>query len=73
MPDEEVNAEYAVRRLAIVGDVLKTCIHRLQEVRAQSGGFGTLLAIGHDWDDKPRWLRSMELLKNEVMPALADV
>jgi hypothetical protein len=30
-----------------------------------------LLAIGHDWDDKPRWLRSMELLKNEVVPAVA--
>ncbi len=69
MPDEEVTAEYGVRRLAIVGDV-DECIRRLQEVWQQSGGFGTLLAIGHDWDDKARWIRSMELLKNEVVPAL---
>ena len=69
IPDEEVTAEYAVRRLAIVGDV-DECIRRLQEIQEITGGFGTLLAIGHDWDDKPRWLRSMELLKNEVIPAL---
>ena len=71
MPDEEVTAEYAVRRLAIVGDP-EECIRRLQEIQDLTGGFGTLLAIGHDWDDKPRWLRSMELLKNEVVPAIAD-
>lgn len=71
MPDEELTAEYLVRRLAIVGDV-EECIRRLKEVQEHTGGFGTLLAIAHDWDDKTRWLRSMELLKEEVAPALAD-
>jgi alkanesulfonate monooxygenase SsuD/methylene tetrahydromethanopterin reductase-like flavin-dependent oxidoreductase (luciferase family) len=69
MPDEAVTPEYAVKKLAIVGDV-DECIRRLQEVWHETGGFGTLLMIAHDWDDKARWLRSMELLINEVVPAL---
>jgi len=72
MPDEAVTPEYCVRKLAIVGDV-DECVRRLQEVWKISGGFGTLLMIGHDWDDKARWLRSMELLINEVIPALPVV
>jgi alkanesulfonate monooxygenase SsuD/methylene tetrahydromethanopterin reductase-like flavin-dependent oxidoreductase (luciferase family) len=69
MPDEAVTPEYAVRKLAIVGDV-DECIRRLQEVWHETGGFGTLLMIAHDWDDKAKWIRSMELLINEVAPAL---
>jgi alkanesulfonate monooxygenase SsuD/methylene tetrahydromethanopterin reductase-like flavin-dependent oxidoreductase (luciferase family) len=69
MPDDAVTVEYCVKRLAIVGDV-DECTRRLHEVWAQTGGFGTLLMITHDWDDKEQWLRSMALLKNEVVPAL---
>jgi alkanesulfonate monooxygenase SsuD/methylene tetrahydromethanopterin reductase-like flavin-dependent oxidoreductase (luciferase family) len=70
LPDEAVTPEYAVRNIAIVGDVAH-CVERLHEVYRQTGGFGTLLMIGHDWDDKARWLRSLELLANEVAPALS--
>jgi alkanesulfonate monooxygenase SsuD/methylene tetrahydromethanopterin reductase-like flavin-dependent oxidoreductase (luciferase family) len=69
MPDEALTVEYCVKKLAIVGDV-EECIRRLQEIWEETGGFGTLLMIGHDWDDKARWVRSMELLMNEVTPAL---
>lgn len=69
MPDSEVNAEYAAKNLAIVGDV-DECIRQLHELWESTGGFGTLLMIGHDWDDRARWTRSMELLYNEVVPAL---
>jgi alkanesulfonate monooxygenase SsuD/methylene tetrahydromethanopterin reductase-like flavin-dependent oxidoreductase (luciferase family) len=69
MPDEAVTVEYCVKKVAIVGDVAE-CIRRLQEVWEITGGFGTLLMIGHDWDDKAKWVRSMELLRNEVVPAL---
>jgi hypothetical protein len=34
------------------------------------GGFGTLLAIAHDWPDPAVWDRSMTLLAQEVMPRL---
>ena len=30
-----------------------------------------LLMITHDWDDKAKWLRCMELLANQVVPALS--
>jgi alkanesulfonate monooxygenase SsuD/methylene tetrahydromethanopterin reductase-like flavin-dependent oxidoreductase (luciferase family) len=58
--------------LAIVGDV-DECTRRLHEVWEQTGGFGTLLMITHDWDDEPQWRRSMALLKNEVVPAMPTI
>jgi alkanesulfonate monooxygenase SsuD/methylene tetrahydromethanopterin reductase-like flavin-dependent oxidoreductase (luciferase family) len=72
MPDEAVTPEYCVRKLAIVGDV-DECTRRLHEVWQQTDGFGTLLMITHDWDDRAAWLHSMELLINEVVPALPTV
>lgn len=72
MPDTEITPEYAVRNIAIVGDV-DECIRQLQALWDITGGFGTLLMIGHDWDDPVRWRRSIELLKNEVLPALPSV
>lgn len=69
MPDAEVTPEYAVRNIAIVGDV-DECIRQLRALWDLTGGFGTLLMIGHDWDDKAKWVRSLELLKHEVIPAL---
>jgi alkanesulfonate monooxygenase SsuD/methylene tetrahydromethanopterin reductase-like flavin-dependent oxidoreductase (luciferase family) len=72
MSDSDVTPEYAVRRLSIVGDV-DECIRRLRELWDVTGGFGTLLMIAHDWDDKAKWVRSMELLINEVVPALPSV
>jgi alkanesulfonate monooxygenase SsuD/methylene tetrahydromethanopterin reductase-like flavin-dependent oxidoreductase (luciferase family) len=72
MPDEAVTVDYAVKKLAIVGDV-DECIRRLQEVWEETGGFGTLLMIAHDWDDKAKWTRSMELLIKEVVPALPKI
>ena len=69
LPDASINAEYGVKSLSIVGDV-DECIRQLQALWEVTGGFGTLLMIGHDWDDKARWTRSMELLYHEVLPAL---
>lgn len=28
------------------------------------GGFGTLLVMGHEWNPRYKWVRSMELLVN---------
>lgn len=72
MPDEAVTVEYCVKTLSIVGDV-EECTRRLHEAWEQSGGFGTLLMIAHDWDDRAKWLRSMEWLKNEIVPTLPSV
>ena len=72
IPDDEVTPEYLVKQLCIVGDV-DECIRQLMELWDVTGGFGTLLMIAQDWDDKAKWLRSTELLAKEVLPALPTV
>jgi alkanesulfonate monooxygenase SsuD/methylene tetrahydromethanopterin reductase-like flavin-dependent oxidoreductase (luciferase family) len=69
MPDEAVDAEYIIDNIAVVGGV-DTVTRKLQELYDLTGGFGTVLMIGHDWDDKPKMRRSMELMATEVIPQL---
>ncbi len=72
IPDDEVTSEYLLKHLCIIGDV-ETVTQQLMEVWEQTGGFGTLLMIAHDWDDKAKWVRSMELLAKEVVPRLPTI
>ncbi len=72
LPDSEVTLEYILKNLCIVGDV-DSCIHQLQQLWEISGGFDTLLMMAHDWDNKEKWVRSMELLAKEVVPALPTI
>jgi alkanesulfonate monooxygenase SsuD/methylene tetrahydromethanopterin reductase-like flavin-dependent oxidoreductase (luciferase family) len=69
VPDSDVTPEYMLKHICIIGDP-DECVRRLCAMWDETGGFGTLLMIAHDWDDKPRWLQSMELLQREVAPAL---
>ncbi len=67
MPDEAVTVESAIKHVCIVGgpdEVLKQ-LHDLWDV---TGGFGTLLMIAHDWDDRAKWLYSMDMLAKEIVP-----
>jgi limonene 1,2-monooxygenase len=52
---------------AVVGtpEMAVAQIERLQE---QSGGFGTFLAMAHEWADREATLHSYELFAREVMP-----
>ena len=52
---------------------LKRLSERLEELWETTGGFGTLLMIAHDWDDKAKWLRSMDLLTHQVVPSLPSL
>ncbi len=69
MPDEAVDADYLIDNIAIVGSV-DTVTRKLQDLYEVTGGFGTVLMIAHDWDDKARMRRSMELMAREVIPQL---
>ena len=72
MPDSELTPEYFVDNIWIVGspqDVADQIRRGYEEV----GGFGVLLAMGHEWDPKDKWERSMRLLAEEVMPLLDDL
>ena len=69
MADEAVDAEYIIDNIAIVGGV-DTVTRKLHDLYDITGGFGTLLMIAHDWDDKAMMRKSMELMAKEVVPQL---
>ncbi len=72
MPDSDVTPDYMMDNLWIVGgpdEVAK----KLRQLYEDVGGFGVLLAMGHEWHPKGHWVRSMTLLANDVMPKLKDL
>ena len=70
--DSDVTPEYALKHLCIIGDT-KTVKQRLEELWDTTGGFGTLLMIAHDWDDKDKWIASMNRLAHDVIPKMPSV
>lgn len=58
--DAECNLNYFLDEVLIVGDPAEVS-RRLLALRDRVGDFGTLVLVAHDWDDKGRWLRSLEL------------
>ncbi|MBI3866686.1 MAG: LLM class flavin-dependent oxidoreductase [Planctomycetia bacterium] len=67
--DDDCNLDYFLNEVLIVGDPPEVA-RQLRELRTQIGDFGTLVLVAHDWDDRSRWLRSLELFTKEVVPAL---
>jgi len=50
----------------------ETVLDRLVAIVDRTGPFGTLIMIGHDWDQSNLWPSSMERLATEVMPKLGQ-
>jgi alkanesulfonate monooxygenase SsuD/methylene tetrahydromethanopterin reductase-like flavin-dependent oxidoreductase (luciferase family) len=69
LPDSAITLQYLLDNVWIVGDVAEVT-RQLRQLNADVGGFGTLLAIGHEWQPEAKWRRSMERLVNEVLPEL---
>jgi len=69
MPDAEVTVDYLLDRLVICGSV-SSVVDQLLAFRETVGDFGTLLYAGHDWADPQLARRSMELMAEQVMPAV---
>ncbi len=69
MTDAECNLDYFLDEVIVAGDP-EEVTRRLLELCEQVGDFGTLVLVAHDWDDKKRWLDSLELFVREVMPQL---
>jgi alkanesulfonate monooxygenase SsuD/methylene tetrahydromethanopterin reductase-like flavin-dependent oxidoreductase (luciferase family) len=69
MSDADCNLDYLMSEQIIAGDVDEV-LRRLLAMVEETGTFGTLVLMSYDWDDKPSWLRSMELFAKELMPAL---
>ena len=70
--DSDMSTEHLLDTLWVVGSPDHVA-NRLREIYDEVGGFGVLLAMGHEWEPREQWLNSMTLLKNEVMPQLADL
>ena len=69
MPDAECDLDFLMTEQIIAGDVDEV-LRRLMMLFEETGGFGSLILMSYDWDDKASWTRSMELFARELMPAL---
>jgi alkanesulfonate monooxygenase SsuD/methylene tetrahydromethanopterin reductase-like flavin-dependent oxidoreductase (luciferase family) len=69
MSDADCNLDYFLNEVVIAGDPPEVT-RQLLELRQDLGSFGTLVLVAHDWDEKARWIHSLELFASEVMPAL---
>ena len=69
MPDSGVDIEYLVDNVFVVGSPDEVS-EKLGQLYSDVGGFGVLLAMGHEWQPYDKWVRSMELLVKEVVPGL---
>ncbi|MFP6773018.1 MAG: LLM class flavin-dependent oxidoreductase [Alphaproteobacteria bacterium] len=66
MADSDVTMDYLVDNVFIVGSVDEVA-QKLADLKGEIGDFGTLLAMGHEWEPYGAWHQSMALLKNEVL------
>ena len=72
MPDSEVTLKYIMDNIWIVGtpdDVTE----KIRALYDEVGGFGVLLAMGHEWIPHEKWKHSMKLLSDTVIPRLSDL
>ena len=68
-PDSSVTVESVLADLVIWGTPDKVA-DELAAFKDEIGEFGTLLYAGHDWADRSLAIRSMELMAEQVMPAV---
>jgi len=69
IPDSDVTVEYLLDHIWLVGSP-DTVAEKLARLREDVGGFGWLLVIGHEWEPREAWVRSMTLLREQVLPRL---
>ena len=72
IPDSDINIDYLLDNLWIVGNPEEVA-EKIRTLHSDVGGFGTLLAMGHEWRPLDEWVESMTLLAEEVMPSLNDL
>ena len=72
MADSDVTPEYLVDNIMIVGSQ-EEVTEKLSDLYQEVGGFGTLLAMGHEWSPKEQWINSMNILAKEVVPKLSGL
>ncbi len=56
----------------VIAGSTKTVTDRLMALVDRLGPFGTLVSVGHDWEDADLWKTSMRLLATDVMPTVSQ-
>ena len=69
VPDEEVTLDYALDNTVIAGTPDQV-VEQILALRELTGPFGSLVYAGKNWTDPELSRRSMELMAQEVMPAV---
>lgn len=67
--DADCSLDYFLQDVVIAGDP-EEVTRQLLRLRQDVGPFGSLVLTAHDWDDRDRWIHSLELFAREVVPAL---
>lgn len=67
--NEFLEVPTALNDCAIVGSV-NTVLERLVDLVDQIGPFGTLVMVGHDWEERGLCQKTMHDLKEKIMPRL---
>ncbi len=70
-PREQVVEQLVESGAWIVGTP-DDCIRGIERLQERSGGFGGLMAFGHEWAPRDKILKSYELLARYVMPRFQD-
>jgi alkanesulfonate monooxygenase SsuD/methylene tetrahydromethanopterin reductase-like flavin-dependent oxidoreductase (luciferase family) len=72
IPDEAIDVDYMIENTWVIGSP-KDVAAKLRKLYNDVGGFGTLIVISHEWQPQDKWLRSMTLLAEKVIPSLSDL
>lgn len=56
----------------VIAGSIETVTERLMDMADYLGPFGTLVSVGHDWDDSQMWQNSIARLASEVKPRLSQ-
>ena len=69
--NQRYNVAKGIEKCVIAGSV-ETVTARLAEMVDQIGPFGTLISVGHDWDETDKWFTSLHRLATEVQPVISQ-
>ena len=70
MSDADVTSEYMMDNVWVVGS-REEVAEKLAKLNDDMGGFGVLLAMGHEWEPHGPWTESMGMLIEDVMPKVS--
>lgn len=75
LDNHELNGVLGVDRAldsCVIAGTVDHVTERLVAMADTLGRFGTLIMVGHDWDDSGRWPRSMHYLAEQVGPKVGQ-